>query len=227
MRNQELVHPNKKIAGLNLGLNTSEDDDIVFANREELLDEIGVEVHEIAYAIQVHGTSIKVVDQGGTFPNTDGFVCNTPGLALTIQVADCAAVLLGDDKNEVIGAAHAGWRGAAGDIVPKTIQEMKQLGADPKAIKAFISPCISLKNFEVGEEVAVEFPDAFVDRTNYAKPHVDLKAFLKHQLIETGVPELQISIDEHCTIANEDFYSYRRQKGESGRMMGIIKLNKQ
>ena len=145
---------------------------------------------------------------------TDGFVSNTQGLALAIQVADCAAVLLGDSENKVIGAAHTGWRGAVADIVPKTIQKMKRLGAASTYIKAFVSPCISLQNFEVGEEVAAQFPDKFVDRTNYSKPHVNLKNFIEYQLMKEGILEEHIEIDDSCTIADKHFLFLPTTKGE-------------
>lgn len=225
LRNQDSVHPKKAISGLNLGLNTNEAASTVLANRHLLLNEIGVAESQIAYAVQVHQTDVKVVERGGIYENTDGFVTSESGLALAIQVADCAAILLGDPQNGVVGAAHAGWHGAAGGIIPKTVQVMLAQGANPSEIKVFVSPCISLKNFEVGEEVAKEFPDKFVDRTKYAKPHVDLKAFLKQQLLDAGIKPEHIEIDDSCTIENENFYSYRRQKDKSGRMMGIIKLN--
>jgi YfiH family protein len=189
------------------------------------LDEVGLDVHQVAYAIQVHKTKIEVVTNAGTYPDTDAFVTAKKDMALAIQVADCAAVLFGDPKNRVIAAAHAGWRGAAGNIIPKTLDKMLSLGAEPKNIKAFISPCISLKNFEVGEEVASEFPDQFVDRDRFEKPHIALKEFIRYQLLEHGMMESKIELDTHCTIDDEKFYSYRRQKGKSGRMMGIIKLN--
>lgn len=225
LRNQDSVHPNLTIPGLNLGLNTDEEDEIILQNRKLLLDEIGLEAHQIAYAIQVHKTRVEEVTHGGTYPNTDAFVTAEPNLALAIQVADCAAVLFGDPKNKVIAAIHAGWRGAAGNIIPKTLEKMMTLGAEIKNIKAFISPCISLENFEVGEEVAAQFPDKFVDRDHYQKPHVDLKEFIRFQLLELGMKESKIELDMHCTINDERFYSYRRQNEKSGRMMAIIKLN--
>lgn len=225
LRNRESVHPERTISGLNLGLNTEEEEDVILNNREQLLAKIGLDAHQIAYAVQVHKTHVEEVNHGGTYPNTDAFVTTKPNLALAIQVADCAALLFADPVNHVIGAAHAGWRGAAGNIVPKTINKMKELGAEVEQIKVFVSPCISLKNFEVGEEVAEQFPDEFVDRTNYEKAHVDLKEFLRWQLLEEGMMESKIELDTQCTISDSQFYSYRRQKEKSGRMMAIIKLN--
>lgn len=225
LSNQEHLSKDRLIPGLNLGLNTDETAERVLQNRQMLMDHIEQDPNLIAYAEQVHGTLVKSIDAGGIFPEMDGFVTNKKGIALAIQVADCAAVLLGDPVHEVIGAAHAGWRGAAGHIVSSTIHEMKALGANPSDIRAYISPCISLKNFEVGEEVAARFPAEFVDEVSYSKPHVDLKAFIVSELEKEGVLSSNIETDEHCTVAEKEFYSYRRQKDRSGRMMGIIRLN--
>ncbi|MDR9419011.1 peptidoglycan editing factor PgeF [Gracilimonas sp.] len=224
LRNHYLIQTDNDIPGLNLGLNTAEKESIVLKNRKLLAQEIDTNEELIAFGRQIHKTDIKYVIEGGTYQKTDGFVTDTPGLALAIQVADCAAILLADEKNKVIGAAHAGWRGAVANIVPKVIDKMVQLGAEEQHIKAYISPCISQVNFEVGEEVASEFPKEFVDRKKYKKPHVDLKGFIRHQIIQSGMLGSNIELDESCTIEGEQFYSYRRQGQKSGRMMGIIKL---
>jgi YfiH family protein len=226
LRNHKNVNRDNKIPGLNLGLNTTEPKDVIESNRNLLLKELGINEGQLAFAKQVHSTNIETVSIGGQYPDTDGLVTTNEDLVLAIQVADCAAILLGDSTNRVIGAAHAGWRGAAGNICVKIIKRMKELGADPKHIKAFISPCISLKNFEVGEEVAVQFPSRYVDLTSYKKPHVDLSAFIKGQLQEQGIVEDNIELSTSCTIENENLYSYRRQKDKSGRMMAMIKLGR-
>lgn len=224
LRNEEITQNNQVIPGLNLAFNTSESKAVIEHNRKILLNEIGLKQNEIVFGKQVHATDVRLVNEAGTYADTDAFVTNTRGLALAIQVADCAAVLLGDEENKVIGAAHAGWRGAAGGIVPKTIQQMVEAGADIQHIKVFVSPCITFSRFEVGDEVADQFPEQFVDRVNFKKPHIDLKAFLKYELLKDGISEANIEIDEGCTITEEKFYSYRRQKNKSGRMMGVIKL---
>lgn len=225
LRNHTSIHPEAEIAGLNLGLNTQEAREVIMENRTQLLNYFGIAPDNIAMANQVHKTKVSYVDKGGLYPETDAFVTDVLGLALSIQVADCAAILLGDGRNKVIAAAHAGWRGAADGITSKTISRMQEKGARPEYIKAFISPCISLAKFEVGEETAARFPDEFVDYTSYQKPHVDLKRFIKHELLKAGILEQHIETDAGCTVSEERFYSYRRQKNMSGRMLGIIKLN--
>lgn len=216
----------REIPGLNLGFNTSEKKEVVAQNRLSVLSNLEINPEWIAYADQVHSNRVQVVSQGGIYPTTDGLVTVIPGLTLAIQVADCAAVLLWDSSNKIIGALHAGWRGAAGDIVPNGISKMKKQGANPNTMKAFVSPCISLKNFEIGQEVADQFPDDFVDSQNFDKPHLDLKGFLNYQLQEGGLEPSNIEISDECTIENTfDYFSYRREGPKSGRMMGLIQIS--
>lgn len=226
LKNQEFGNADHSISGLNLGFNTSEEKEFIAQNRLALLSSLQIDPDWVAYADQVHSNRVRVVTQGGTYPSTDGLITKVPGLTLGIQVADCAAVLLWDATNKVIAALHAGWRGAAGDIVPKGIEKMVEQDADLEEIKAFVSPCISLKNFEIGQEVADQFPDEFVDYERFEKPHLDLKGFLGYQIVQAGIPESQVEISKECTIENsENFYSYRREGEESGRMLGLIKIN--
>ena len=223
-KNTDLYSANQKIAGLNLGYNTSEKAEVVSRHRQELLDAMNIDIEDVAFAEQVHGSRIQAVTRGGTYDGVDALVTCKEGITLAIQVADCAAVLLADSDSGVIAAVHAGWRGASDNIVPKTIHKMKSLGAKPAGIKVFISPCISLENFEVGEEVAQRFPSQFIDYTTYEKPHVDLKGFLVNQLTKLGLERSNIEVSEGCTVEDtRRFYSYRREQQASGRMLGLIR----
>lgn len=225
-KNQMYGTETHSIPGLNLGFNTSEKKELVTKSRLELLANLDIDPDWVAYADQVHSNRIRFVTEGGTYPTTDGLITKIPGLTLAIQVADCAAILLWDAANKVIGALHAGWRGAAGNMAPMGVEKMTEQGAHPQKIKAFVSPCISLKNFEVGQEVADQFPEMFVNYEGYKKPHLDLKGFLKQQLMETGIPDSQVEIRDECTIGDaKQFYSYRREGKQSGRMMGLIQIS--
>tara|TARA_R110002124_G_scaffold287314_1_gene472613 strand:- start:3476 stop:4231 length:756 start_codon:yes stop_codon:yes gene_type:complete len=221
----ESVQDDYEIEGLNLGFNTKEKKETVEGNRNFLANNISTDVSNIAFANQVHGNEILEVKKGGIYENIDGFITREKGLALAIQVADCAAILLADSKAGIISAVHAGWRGAEASIVPDALQKMIALGADLKDIKVFLSPCISQEKFEIGEEVASKFPDGFIDRKSFSKPHMDIKGFIKSQLLNAGVFESNIEIDSGCTFSDSDYYSYRRDGKKAGRMMGIIKLN--
>jgi YfiH family protein len=224
-KNREHGLQNSAVPGLNFGYNTAETKELVAANRLSLLSHLRLDPEWTAYADQVHSNRVQVITEGGTYPSTDGLVTTIPGLTLGIQVADCAAVLLADPVNKVVAALHAGWRGAVSDIVPNGIEMMTNQGADPESITAFVGPCISLKNFEVGLEVAEQFPAEFVNTESYDKPHIDLKAFLSFQMQEAGVAEEQIEISDECTFENmDDFYSYRREGDRSGRMLALIQL---
>lgn len=219
------VQDNYKIEGLNFGYNTEEDEEVVKGNRNFLANSISTPISDIAFANQVHGNEILEVNKGGIYDGIDGFITKEKGLALAIQVADCAAVLLSDSKAGIISAVHAGWRGAEARIVPNAIQKMVTLGGDPKDIKVFVSPCISQEKFEVGEEVAEKFPSQFVDRESYSKPHIDIKEFIQSQILNAGIMGEHIEIDGSCTFSDSEYYSYRRDGKKSGRMMGIIKIN--
>lgn len=221
-RNGDL-NSGENVPGLNLGYNTTDEEETVRRNRRRLLESLGVSGDRIAFADQVHGTRVRVVSEGGTWPETDALVTCTPGLCLGIQVADCAAVLLWDESASCVAAVHAGWRGAAGGIVRLAVSAIEGEGVEPSALSAFISPCISERYFEVGEEVATQFPDEIVNREGDGNPHVNLKAFLRMQLVAAGVPGSRIEVHRGCTYGEEDrYYSYRRQGEESGRMMGLI-----
>lgn len=225
LRNNSISSEEQSISGLNLGFNTGEAPEIITQNRQLLLDKYHIKSDHISFANQVHSNRVKIVTKGGTYAETDGLITEVPGLALAIQVADCAAVLIADMKSTTIAAVHAGWRGAADDIIPRTMEKMQNLGGDPKDFKAFISPCISLKNFEVGQEVAEQFPDRFVNYQSFEKPHINLKDFLRYQLTESGLKSDNVQSHPGCTVENMDtYYSYRREQDQSGRMMAIIQL---
>ncbi len=226
LKNTDTFNNKSDLPGFNLGFNTKASIEEVSENRAFLAKEINTPLDDIAYAKQIHGIGIKEVSSGEFAGDYDGLITTEVGVALAIQIADCAAVLLCDADQKVIAAVHAGWRGAVEGIVPKAIDLMLKKGSNPGNIKVFISPCISLNKFEVGEEVAKKFPDFVVDSKSFGKPHVDLGVFIYWQLTENGILEQNIENNEACTFTDESqFYSYRREGEKSGRMMAIIKLN--
>ncbi len=179
---------------------------------------------QLSLGLQVHGTNVGHTEKPEVLEHTDGLVTTRPGLAVGVLVADCAAVLIADRVFGVVAAVHAGWRGAVGGIIEEAVTKMIRMGAEPHVMEAYISPCISRTAFEVGEEVASQFPVRYVERSG-AKPHVDLKGFVSHSLAETGIPADRIIQDERCTYREpEDLHSYRRDGPASGRMMAVIAL---
>lgn len=211
---------------LNLGRHVDDDPSSVEENRRRFCAALDVDPAWLATAGQVHGSTVRVIDAPRHEPFCDGLVTTTPGLLLAIATADCAAVLLADPLNRVVGACHAGWRGTVSEIAGKTVRKMEDVGADAEQIRAYIGPSISRSAFEVGPEVARRFDTTFVHRTaDWDRPHVDLKAALRSQLGEAGVPDESIEVSDYCTVRdNETFFSHRASDGSTGRIFGAIVL---
>lgn len=222
---QKGLYPDDTIPGINVGLNTAEDQNRVWQKRSQFLEQLGIPVSSVVFARQIHSSTVHYVTNPGTVDGADGYITDRPGLALAIQVADCAAVFIADRSRGVIGAAHAGWKGAASSIIKKTVSMMQSKGAKPENMQAWISPCIGVTRFEVGEEVAELFPSEYVLRAGFKKPHIDLKAYVSSHLMQCGLAENRIYTDPGCTYDDsEQFYSYRRDKERAGRMLGLIMM---
>ncbi|PEN13026.1 copper oxidase [Longibacter salinarum] len=209
---------------LNLGFSTEDDPDNVTTNRLRFCNALGAVQDQIVEAGQIHGKTVRAVDEPGVVPECDGLVSDTPGVLLCIGTADCAAVLLADPDAGVVGACHSGWRGTAADIATETVKHMVDLGARPQQMSGYVSPCISLDAFEVGPEVAEQFDAKYVEqRAEWDRPHVDLKAVIRDQLTQAGLSSERIEISPYCTMLdNGDFFSYRAAGGITGRMFGAI-----
>jgi polyphenol oxidase len=220
-------------AGLNVGYGSSDDRAAIAENRRIAVDALLPEA-ALASVHQVH--SAEVVVATGQWPQdarprADAMVANTPGLLLGILTADCAPVLLADDQAGVIGAAHAGWRGALAGVTDSTIEAMERLGARREHIRAAVGPCIARSSYEVDETFRARFLDAdpasdrFFTGGNAEKPHFDLEAYLVHRLLAAGLGGVEaLNLD---TYAEPDrFFSYRRatHRGEAdyGRQLSAI-----
>ena len=217
----------KPFDSLNLGKSTGDAPERVENNRERLFAMFNVSPARMALCGQVHGTNIMEADRPGLFPGFDGMVSATPNVLLTLTAADCASVLFYDPVRHIAGACHAGWRGTVGNIVNKTLLAMEKKGSNLASIKAYVSPCISSDHFEVGPELIPQFDPRCVIEPGIKGPkyHVDLKKALHLQLLEAGITPDHIEIDLRCTYADLDlFFSYRAEKGTTGRMMGFIGL---
>ncbi len=186
-------------------------------------------IHQIHSARAVHA---KRQWQNG-MPKADALVSATPGLALRLLSADCAPILLADPVAGVIGAAHAGWRGALDGVIMACLEAMRDLGAKPVNIRAAIGPCIAQTSYEVGSEFLQSFiktdpaHECFFVRGKADHWHFDLKAFCLHQLRNAGVEKIEVMPQDTCAQENE-FFSYRRAtlRGESdyGRNISAIVL---
>lgn len=172
---------------------------------------------------QVHGNGVVAVSLPGDHGEGDALLTTAPGTWLEIRTADCVPLLLAAPARGLIGAVHAGWRGTAQRIAQASVEAMaRDFAAPPEEIYVAIGPSIRVCCFEVGEEVAAEFPD-FTDRTR-PRPHVDLAAANLSQLIKAGVPPAQIEVLPKCTACDAAaFHSFRRDRVQ-GRMLSGIRL---
>ena len=208
--------------GANLGLHVGDDPKAVMANRAALALRTGVS--GIATMSQVHGSTVLTASTAGEVGEADALVSTTAGLALVVQVADCVPVLLADESAGVIGAVHAGWRGAVADVVRVAVDRMKQLGAQPGAMQAYIGPAICGSCYEVGPEVVEQvgkvMPTA-PGRTSWGTPSVDLRSGMRERLERLGINSELLG---KCTYEHpETYFSYRRD-GVTGRQAGVIWL---
>src|SRR5262245_8056660 len=147
-------------ASLNCGYGSNDEPSKVTENRRRALALIGLPAEALATTYQIHSADVAEVTKPWPLdarPRVDAMVTTRPGIALGISTADCAPVLLADPVAGVIGAAHAGWRGAVTGVVEATVQRMSELGADPRRIHAAVGPCIAQTSYEVGPEFPLPF----------------------------------------------------------------------
>lgn len=210
---------------MNLGLSVKDNEQNVLKNRELFFGGLGIKLEQLAISHQVHGNKVLIVTEPGRREGYDAQITNKLNVFLAVSIADCTPILIHDEKNNVVAAIHAGWRGTAGKIVSNALQLMKEnYGTEGKDCKAFIGACISYENFEVGDEVAENF-DSSLKRFDEQKQKwfVNLKKANQKQLLDFGVSENNIEITDYCTVENNDtFFSHRKEKGVTGRMMAVI-----
>lgn len=205
-----------------LNLGGSDDEPVnIESNRKIALRELGLSVNRLSILKQVHGNNVII---GGCGTSTaDGQVSNEKGIILVVQAADCYPILFHDPVGKVIGAAHAGWRGTVSGVAHNTISKMVELGSDPSDIQIAIGPGISQKNFEVGEEVINQFLDSGFPPSIIQGRNIDLIEANCFKLIRAGIKKENIYVLNRDTFDSE-FFSYRRDKGLTGRMWGLIAL---
>lgn len=222
-------------ASRNCGLGSDDDRAAVLENRARAAADLGVEPERLITPRQAHTPTVAVTREpwpADQPPEADAVVTNQPGLAVGVLAADCAPVLFADAQAGVVGAAHAGWRGALGGVLEATIREMEALGAQRDRIHAAVGPTISAEVYEVGKDFKASFlaqaPDngaMFHTPPGGARPHFDLPAYARSCLVAAGLR--QIGDIALCTFQNESlFFSYRRaqrrQDPDYGRQISAI-----
>ncbi|MCC7430957.1 peptidoglycan editing factor PgeF [bacterium] len=209
-------------SSLNLSVSVNDKKENVSANRNLFFSALGISQEKIAFSGQVHGERIVFPQNFGLQKECDGLITNKNNVFLTLTGADCYCVFFYEPKQKVVCGVHSGWRGTVQEIVKKAVLKMEnEFFCKPNEILAFVTPGISCENFEVGEEVAVNFSENFIKRK--AKPFVDLEKVLQKQLLDCGLKKENIELSGLCTYKNEElFFSHRRDKGKTGRMFGTI-----
>jgi purine-nucleoside/S-methyl-5'-thioadenosine phosphorylase / adenosine deaminase len=211
-------------ASLNCGFGSGDAAARVAENRRRAMARLGLGADSLNTIYQVHGTEVAVVERPfapGTAPRADAQVTRMAGVALGILTADCAPVLFADPEAGVVGAAHAGWRGALAGVVEATIFAMEGLGATRAHISAAIGPTIGRASYEVGPEfreafLAADTPNAsFFDPGRGDRFQFDLPAYVESRLAAAGLAAFE-RIDADTCAAPDRFFSYRRVTLEGG-----------
>lgn len=220
-------------AGLNCGTGSSDQSDVVAINRERVAAAMQVAPEALVGVHQLHSAEVITVTGPGPQGRADAMVTDVPGLALSILTADCMPVLFYETNARIIGAAHAGWRGALEGVLEATLDAIEDLGGDRADTVAVIGPCISQRAYEVGPE----FLDAFTaEDPDYAwffangegdRYLFDLPGFGLKRLNEAGIGFATWT--RHCTYSQPElFYSYRRsvhqREADYGRLISAIRL---
>jgi YfiH family protein len=210
----------KPFSSLNLG-GTEDLPENIAENRKRALGDLNINMEQVSYLNQIHSNIVCEAQVGKQ--TGDALVTNKKNIALAVGAADCYPVLFYDKKNEVIGAAHCGWKGTLAKIVKNTIDEMVNLGAEKQHIKVAIGQGISAKNYEVSDDVIQQFKEQNFPDTCWNKRHLDLLKANRFVALESGILEGNIWSMNRCTTES-DFFSYRRDQGKTGRMWAIIML---
>jgi len=172
---------------------------------------------------QIHGDKIAEVETGmknKILPGFDGGVTKEKRILLAIFIADCFPILAFDPINEVIGLAHAGWRGVKSGIVENLVRRMEKMGSVSKNIIVGIGPGICGKCYAIREDVALKFNQRFLERKG-GKIFLNLEGAICDQLIKSGIKEENIELSKTCVFENRNYFSVRREQN-TGRMAAVI-----
>jgi len=224
-------------ASLNGGVGSRDAPEAVDENRARMAARLGLPPDRLVVPYQIHSAEVATISApwaADARPRCDALVTATPGLALGVTGADCAMILLVDPEARVVGAAHAGWKGALAGVVEATVAAMARLGAAPARIRAALGPCIAQPSYEVGPEFVAAFAAAdagsarfFVESVNEGRSMFDLHGYIGARAARAGVGAFEDSgLDTYADEAR--FFSYRRtthrKEPDYGRLVSAIAL---
>jgi len=226
-------------ASLNCGPGSSDQSESVARNRAAAMESLERRPEDLVTVRQAHTADVVVVERPfphGQAPVADALATDRPGLVLGILTADCAPVLLADKRGKVIGAAHAGWKGAVGGVLDATVKAMIGLGAEPGAMVAVVGPCIAQRSYEVGPEFPAPFLSENADARIFFAAAArdghflfDLKGYVLSRLRRAGVGEVHALPADTC-FEEGRFFSYRRatlrKEADYGRQLSAIVIDR-
>jgi len=222
-------------SSLNCGPGSSDEPAHIGENRARVAKHLGAAEPDVVTLYQTHSATALAVEAPVPAlgrPKADAVVTCTPGLAIGTLTADCAPVLLADAEARVVGAAHAGWRGAVSGILEAAIAEMERLGGRRERILAAIGPCINYTAYQVGPEFKAALIESSPENARFfhnnepsERPHFDLPAYVEGRLEAAGLA--RIERNSPCTYTNESlFFNFRRsqhlEETDYGRQISAI-----
>lgn len=208
----------------NMSNSIGDSDKKVLDNRSIFFNEIGLGLENVVIQKQIHSDIINIVDKYEPHLEGDALITDRPDLGLAISTADCTNLYVYDPMNKIIAAIHSGWAGTEKKITSKTIDILiKRFGCSAEKLWVYFGPSICQKNYEVGNEFKTKFNEKYLTKLN-DKYFLDLKSINRDMLINVGIPPNQIEISEVCTFENNLYHSFRRDKNNSGRALGIIAM---
>lgn len=232
-------YSNPPLDTFNIALHINNDQKNALENRKLLSKKLGVPLSRWVSGEQIHETNIKVVthldvgkgstDYNSSIKNVDGLITKENNILCTAFFADCVPIYYFDPVTKYIGIAHAGWKGTVANIAQKMVEKFKTLGVHPKDLLVVIGPCISQTNYEVDKNVIQEIEEEFIEKTVIKMDKnrflLDLKQLNVEILLQSGVLRHNIDITSYCTYEHQElFFSHRRDRGKTGRMLGYIGL---
>lgn len=212
-------------------INSLTDNQQFSENRKSFFKKSGIDITKTVCAYLTHGTNVALLNEkneGQIIPDTDGLITNTKGVILTVTLADCIPVFFCDNQKNIIGLAHAGWKGVVHNISKAIVEKMRsEFGTQASDVSVYIGPHIQQCHFEVKEDLASLFDKEFLIKTP-EKMTINLLGALKKQLLALGIKSENISSNKECTYCESSkYFSYRRDKPkEVESMVAYISIKK-
>ena len=189
--------------------------------RSKIINQLSINIDNLAIPIQVHSNKVRFIDKSGFFKNTDGLITDNSNIILSLQTADCLPIFLFDISNNMKGLIHSGWKGTKDKIIKNALNIMIMNGSVLSNIIIVIGASIHKCCYEIGEEL-VPFFDAKCIYLIGERKYLSLQEQILIDLDKSGISKENIYIDDRCTFTDSNLSSYRRDKSNAGRMLSFL-----